>query len=685
MREKLKKLSPLWTALTAVALAGVIAFAVLVGAGVSAAGGSDAFPVPAASGAVRMAEDDTYFAAADEDGLLSCYNKADGTLLFSYRKPAEDGSESGGAGILSVSLYDGQVFALYNDRQVLRFSADGDGTPAGALETNYVPQQAYFPSSGSLFAVFGVVGARKEVYLLRTDFGGTPAEPVSYRDYPKLDGGEYAVSSGGVETGVQGICVTADEHVYVASDVYTVRKFTANGMADGYEQFDIAAQKLAAFCETETGFAGLDLAGDFYRFDDTFHAEYILHTGQTLDTVLCAGGTFYGAGGGRVIGVRAEEGLLFNVASEGASLLMATENAFVLSGSDGARYVGVELARQLASYAGLLPLYIPLLVVFALLLVFAGLHAWRPLGACVNHALAVCGKTFVKHKFAYLGLIPTFALLAVFYYWPIVHGFALSFFNYNGVTSEFVGFRNFGDVLQNTIFWNSTLNMFVLLVTDLVKALVPPLIFAEFILAVRSKRFSFAVRVLLFIPGILPGVAGTLVWVNGIFGSDSYGLLNSIGSLFVPGFMQTWIGPYLETRSLVSIIMFSFPWVGSYLIFYGGVMGIPKSLFEAAELDGCGWWRRMATIDLPLIFAQIKYIFITSFIASVQDYGRLFITDQSTGHGLKVPALIIYESIYKGGSEPNYGLSSAMSMFLFLFLLAATILSFRKQTSKEEL
>lgn len=684
MREKFKNLSPLWAALTAVALAGVIAFAVLVGAGVSAAGGSDAFPVPAASGAVRMAEDDTYFAAADADGLLSCYNKADGALLFSYRKPAADGSGSS-AGVLSVSLYGGQVFALYSDRQVLRFAIDGDGTPAGALETNYVPQQAYFPASGSLFAVYGMVGARKEVYLLRTDFGGTPESPVSYREYPKLDGGEYAVSSGGVETGVQGICVTEDERVYVASDIYTVRAFTANGMEDGYEQYDIPAQKLAALSETETGFAGMDLAGNFYRFDDTFNAEYILRTGQAFDTVLCAGGTFYGAGGGRVVGVRADEGQLFNIAADGATLLMAAENAFVLSESGGARYIGVALAQQQAAYAGLLPVYIPLLAVFALFLVFAGLHAWRPLGARVNRGLALCGRTFVKHKFAYLGLIPTFALLAVFYYWPIARGFALSFFNYNGVTSEFVGLQNFGDVLQNSIFWNSTLNMFILLVTDLVKAIVPPLIFAEFILAVRSKRFSFAVRVLLFIPGILPGVAGTLVWVNGIFGSDSYGLLNSICSLFVPGFMQTWIGPYLETRSLVSIIMFSFPWVGSYLIFYGGVMGIPKSLFEAAELDGCGWWRRMATIDLPLIFAQIKYIFITSFIASVQDYGRLFITDQSTGHGLKVPALIIYESIYKGGSEPNYGLSSAMSMFLFLFLLAATILSFRKQTSKEEL
>lgn len=46
---------------------------------------------------------------------------------------------------------------------------------------------------------------------------------------------------------------------------------------------------------------------------------------------------------------------------------------------------------------------------------------------------------------------------------------------------------------------------------------------------------------------------------------------------------------------------------------------------------------------------------------------------------MKIPALLIYEYIYKGGSEPNYGLSSAMSMFLFAFLLIATILNFRKQ------
>ena len=128
--------------------------------------------------------------------------------------------------------------------------------------------------------------------------------------------------------------------------------------------------------------------------------------------------------------------------------------------------------------------------------------------------------------------------------------------------------------------------------------------------------------------------------------------------------------------------MFAFPWVGSYLIFYGGVSAISNSLFEAADLDGCSWVRRMVTIDLPLIAPQLKYIFITSFIASVQDYGRLFITDQATGHGLKIPALIIYESLY-GNSEPNYGLSSAMSMFLFAFLLIATVLNFRAQSKSD--
>ncbi len=679
MEKTGRTVSFLWLALALVALTGTIVFSVFAGISAGASGRSSPSPVTLEAGAESLAEDSDYVVVSDKAGGVKCYEKAEPKQLWEYSKAASDGAA---AKATAVALFGQKAYVLFDDRTVMRFDAE-TGEAEGVLETNYVPKRIYFsPEGGTLFAVYGEVGAKRDVYLLRTDFGGTEESPASYRDYPKLDSGDYAISSGGVETGVQGILITADERIYIASDAYTVRLFTANGMADGYREFPVAAEKLAAFCETEDGFAGLGLDGSYYRFDKDFVCKESIRIAQTFTFAVSAGKTLYGTDGHSVFAVSDRGEKRFALSCAGETLLFADQDTFVLSGAE-LRWLTAEQARQISVMGGLFPVFLPLAIVFALFLCYAGASVWTPLRARVNRWFAVVGRAAVRHRFAYLGLIPTFALLAVFYYWPIVRGFGLSFFNYNGVTSKFVGLQNFIDVLYNTLFWDSALTMLILLVTDIVKAIVPPLLFAEFILAVRNKQFSFIVRVLLFIPGILPGVAGTLVWVNGIFGSDSYGLLNSICSIFVPGFIQTWIGPYLETRSLVSIIMFAFPWVGSYLIFYGGVMGIPKSLFEAAELDGCGWWRRIATIDLPLIFAQIKYIFITSFIASVQDYGRLFITDQATGHGLKVPALIIYENIYKGGSEPNYGLSSAMSMYLFAFLLIATILNFRKQTDKE--
>lgn len=682
MKKISKSISLLWLALAVVAMICVIVFSVLTGVTVNVKNASVLPAVELEDTCVSYQENDTHIVVADETGMIRCYGKEEDTpLKWSFIKPLSTTGTQGK--VVQLALYGADVFALFDDRTVLRFAAEGSGEPSGVLETNYVPKRfAFSEEGGTLFAVYGEVGAKREVYLLRTDFGGSMEEPVSYRSYPKLDGGDYAVSSGGIEKGVQGILVTNDERVIIASDAYSVRIFNADGMESGYTEISIAAEKLGAICQTEEGFAGVDLSGNYYNYDAEFQQTRIIRGKETYTSVTYADGMFYGITGTGITGIGSDGSRMFSVNTNGETLVGISSEGFYLAGKDALRYMTVELAAQADIFGNLLPVFVPLLVVAVLFLCYASLNVWKPLGMQVNGAIVNVGKIFVKHRVAYLGLIPTFALLAVFYYWPIFSGFALSFFNYNGVTSEFVGFQNFIDVLHNTLFWDSTVTMLILLVTDIIKAIIPPLLFAEFILAVRNKQFSFVVRVLLFIPGILPGVAGTLVWVNGIFGSDSYGLLNSICSLFVPNFVQTWIGPYLEARSLTAIIMFAFPWVGSYLIFYGGIMSIPKSLFEAADLDGCGWWRRLVMIDLPLIFAQIKYIFITSFIASVQDYGRLFITDQATGHGLKVPALIIYENIYKGGSEPNYGLSSAMSMYLFVFLLVATILNFRKQNKE---
>lgn len=679
--NKNKLLLAIWSAASIVLLTAVVVFSVCTAKAVGVRGERGELPasLSSATSVTDAACGDGFAVAATESGSIVCYDGSGGEM-WSYARPLS-GSE-GNARVTSVNVLGGEIFATFEDRTVCRFAPSGDGTAAGVLATNYAPQSiAFDEDGGTLMAVMGSTGGKKEVYLLRTDFGGSEESPASWRSYTKLDGGEYATSRGGVETGVQGVLVAGDT-VYVASDAYTVRKFTSRGMDDGYDEYTVRAEKLAAFTAYGDGFAGVDTAGNYWRFDSDFAMISSARISAGADSVRKFSGVFYIVNGDTTVAVTAGGGKLFTLGGMGKAVDGNGDAVLTVSGAKPRFYTHAH-AANIASWGGKSTLFICLLCVSAALLAYAVISCITPARRAVNGAFATLGKTLARHRFAYLGLIPALALLAVFYYWPILQGFALSVFDYNGVVKVFVGFDNFKAVLHNAVFWKSSLTMLILLATDLLKALIPPFFFAEFILALRSKRYSFAVRVLLFIPGILPGVASTLVWTDGIFGSGSYGLLNSICSLFVPGFVRTWIGPFLETRSLVAIIMFGFPWVGSYLIFYGGVMSISKSLFEASELDGCGWWRRVFVIDLPMIFAQVKYIFITSFIASVQDYGRLFITNQSTGHGLKVPALIIYEYIYGGGSEPNYGLSSAMSIFLFLFLLTATILNFRKQ--KEDL
>ena len=103
-------------------------------------------------------------------------------------------------------------------------------------------------------------------------------------------------------------------------------------------------------------------------------------------------------------------------------------------------------------------------------------------------------------------------------------------------------------------------------------------------------------------------------------------------------------------------------------------------MYEAAKLDGCTWIKKIVHLDLPMIVPQIKYVFITSFIASIQDYGRIYVTTKGD-FNTATPSLLMYLSITK---DKNYGVASAMSLFLFAFLIIATVINFRMQSKSEE-
>ena len=282
-------------------------------------------------------------------------------------------------------------------------------------------------------------------------------------------------------------------------------------------------------------------------------------------------------------------------------------------------------------------------------------------------------KDFKKQWILYTIILASLIFLILFCYYPAVGSIITSFFNYTRDNPERIWnkFANYKSIFTNPYAGEAFKNMFIYLFFDVLFALLPPLIFAFFLTIMRNKKYSGLTRTLLFIPGIIPGIATTLIWKTGVYGE--YGVINTLIQLFGG---ESTIVTQQSSTALWALIMMGFPFVGSYLVFYGAMMNIPSSYYEAAELDGMTVIKRLVYIDVPLIMSQIKYVFILTFIGSVQNFGR---TDLITNGlwGDKTPIFQMYKLMQEHG---KYGEASAYATILFLFLFAATVINLRMQT-----
>ena len=296
----------------------------------------------------------------------------------------------------------------------------------------------------------------------------------------------------------------------------------------------------------------------------------------------------------------------------------------------------------------------------------------------VKKVLSV-GAGLKKHWLIYVVLFPSVFILCLFCYYPGVASMYTSLFDYkaNGIMT----WNNFGNYAQ--IFTDSRsllnfANMILFLLADVALAIIPPLIFAFFLTLMRRKKLSGILRTLLFIPGIIPGIAGLLIWRTGIYGD--YGLINNIIE-GCGGERILFFNPS-DYMNMIWLILMGFPFVGSYLIFYGAMMNIPSSYYEAAELDGISIWKRFIKIDIPLCFPQIKYVLIMTIIASIQNFSRVFVAMNGAQSVVSTPIVEMYTLMYS--SDRNYGLASAYATILFIILFGLTYLSMRNRLKGEK-
>ena len=298
---------------------------------------------------------------------------------------------------------------------------------------------------------------------------------------------------------------------------------------------------------------------------------------------------------------------------------------------------------------------------------FMGLWIWRNSKTDKGvKKIVFIAKDTKRNKFVYLALSFFIILLIMFCYYEAFGAIAMSFFNYTKTEPAWIwnNFANYIKIFNDSDFWPSVVNMLIFLVSDIIIAIVPPIIFAIMLILIRNKVASSWIRSLMFIPGIIPSIAGMLIWRVGIYGNE--GLLNQLFNTNIQWLVEPTIAKW-------SLIFMGFPFIGGYLIFYGGMMNIPHEYHEAGTLEGLGTIKRFLKIDIPLIMPQMKYIFITTFIASVQNFART----QVLAASVTTPVQSMYNAMTS--QKGDYGMSSAYATLIFLFLFAAIATNFKMQ------
>ncbi len=268
----------------------------------------------------------------------------------------------------------------------------------------------------------------------------------------------------------------------------------------------------------------------------------------------------------------------------------------------------------------------------------------------------------------YLVLLPTFAVLVAFAYYPAISGIFHSFYDWRpGFSSPFVGLANYREMASDELWWRSFKNLGIIFAVGVTVMWALPMLAAELVISLRSERAQFVFRTLLIAPMAFPGVVTVLVW--SFMYDPNNGVINRfLKAIGLGSLSHNWVGePHTALYALLAI---GFPWIASlpFLIFLSQLQNIPAELFEAAALDGAGRLRRFISIDLPLLARQIRLLFFLATISVLQyGFAAYLVTQGGPDNATQVPVLRMIGVAFQG---QEWGYAASLSTVLFVITLA---------------
>jgi len=282
----------------------------------------------------------------------------------------------------------------------------------------------------------------------------------------------------------------------------------------------------------------------------------------------------------------------------------------------------------------------------------------------------------------YVFVLPAVIIFSIFYIFPFVDVFRLSFYDWDGILPNptYIQLLNFKEILfQDRSWWQSIYNAGYITVIALVFQNC-----LAFLLAwacdreIKLKNFY---RVIFFIPPILSEIVVGMAWRFIINDIDGANLINrSLTAIGLPNLVNNWLSDPKTALTTVAIVHCwkGFGW--GFLIFLAGLQTIPRELYEAARVDGANAWDCFRKITIPLMMPVIVLVAILTVLGTMQAFALIIglVGGEFAGH-TSVPVLRILASM-RGSSRFGYACAQGITFGFILVIISFIQYRFSKKS-----
>ncbi|NLP83275.1 sugar ABC transporter permease [Microbacterium sp. CFH 90308] len=272
-------------------------------------------------------------------------------------------------------------------------------------------------------------------------------------------------------------------------------------------------------------------------------------------------------------------------------------------------------------------------------------------------------------------LIPLLFSFVLFSWKPIVDAAVMAFQQTNLIApAEWVGLENFATVLNDPLLGTAVMNTLWFALLALLLGYPIPLVVAVLMSEVRRGRGLYSA--LAYLPVIVPPVVGALLW-KFFYDASPNGVFNTIIGWFGVGPL-----PWLQDPStaMPSIVLFA-TWSaagGTVIIYLAALIGVAPELYDAAEVDGAGVWRKVWHVTIPQLRGVLLVTFILQIIGTAQVFLEPFLlTAGGPANSTMTVLMLIYKYAFQNSLGGDYGAATALSIMLAVVLAVFSAVYFR--------